>query len=280
MPDADWLRSKDRSFPITVDPDLRLDGLTAPNGQLGVVDTFIASGEPYQNFNGLNLNIGYCSVNHGETYSYAKWNLSSLANQQIANAQLSIYPSWTNANTATQPINMWHVAQDWDPNTLTWDLTRYGPGNHDNVLYSLYNANGGGERTYNMTDWVRNWTNGTWPNYGVSMDGAGAPNVCYVLKSQEDGVYAPRLIVTTALAVDAGPDTGRCDCMGYFDQTIDPTTGMFVNLGNGNLQVSATDLSAPGRGMDLRVERNWSSLRSSTQHDFAARAQYRIHVFH
>jgi YD repeat-containing protein len=114
-------------------------------------------------------------------------------------------------------------------------------------------------QSYNwrFTQLVQRWLDGQDPNYGVFLKGdpEGTTNVFH-FASNGDTSHMPQLLVTYEYAI------GDRALYTYDRQSIDDRLGTAVNLGSGDLMLSANDLHIAGTGIDQYLGRFYNSLGS------------------
>lgn len=137
VPDQDWIKSKDRQFPIVLDPSYKM---FQPDGGTGR-DSWVGSLIPYQNQKSNKyLNVGYIS-GYGRTRSYdvfTEFNSYVPYGSRVDNAEYLLYDT---RGQAYKNIDVYEVTSnwDWDNPTLTWNhqpssgelITRVGASNGD-----------------------------------------------------------------------------------------------------------------------------------------------------
>lgn len=97
-PDQEWLTSKERVFPITIDPTYASASLTA------TFDTWVDSGQPNLTYHSeTELKVGTWDGGGRKLRSYIKFNTSSMSGRQIMSATLDLYETWSWSCTA-KPI--------------------------------------------------------------------------------------------------------------------------------------------------------------------------------
>ncbi|WP_228039807.1 golvesin C-terminal-like domain-containing protein [Streptomyces chromofuscus] len=119
-PDAKWLASKDRQYPVVIDPTITI----APSPSQSQ-DTMVLSDQPATNFNTTwKLSAGRTSAT-ANSRSLIKFPLDEIpAGTKIDSARLEMYfdQAHTTATTATQ-IGVYRATGAWDETTATWSNT-------------------------------------------------------------------------------------------------------------------------------------------------------------
>ncbi|PTM59286.1 DNRLRE domain-containing protein [Desmospora activa] len=238
--DEKWLKDPDRSYPVTVDPSLIVQGSDKTK------DTFVGEKEPTRNFGTLTYFTVGNNPDHGRSRALLKFELQPiLSNATITSAKLSVYQ--TNASSVSQRENLHPIITDWSETGATWN-------NQPQVRDAIANqtVTDAGWYDFFLTALVRDWYSGKTANYGVSIRHATETNDRKSYFSSEyaaDPTRKPKLTIT---------------------YTIDPlgkeefwtTAASNVNTYNGNFFLEETDVSIAGRGIPATVERAYNSRSS------------------
>jgi hypothetical protein len=95
----------------------------------------------------------------------------------------------------TRTITTYRIASAWSESTVTWNnkpsfSTAYGSAPVTHGAWGWY--------SFNVTNLVRGWINGTIPNNGVMLRGPewSGPDSSWKSFSTREGPYRPRLIIT------------------------------------------------------------------------------------
>ncbi|MFE6176483.1 DNRLRE domain-containing protein [Streptomyces sp. NPDC056464] len=116
-PDAKWLASKDRQYPVVIDPTITI----APSPSQSQ-DTMVLSDQPSTNFNTTwKLSAGRTSTT-ANSRSLIKFPLDEIpSGTKIDSARLEMYydQAHTTATTNTQ-IGVYRATKAWDETTATW----------------------------------------------------------------------------------------------------------------------------------------------------------------
>lgn len=186
-PDASWLSSA--SLPVRIDPAFYDTDSLAP----GTYDAYASNACPTCNYNGggqslmfngtqvyadkAGFDLGY------EYYSYLRYDLGPVMGKKIISGTWNADFYWV-TNNPNNRFALWHVVDPWQANGITWN-TR--PNHDSNVVYSSVPAYTGPGQV-DISTWVANWANGSWPNYGMSMDTTGLPYL-YYFGAQEENYF-------------------------------------------------------------------------------------------
>ncbi|HEX2040007.1 MAG TPA: PA14 domain-containing protein, partial [Acidimicrobiales bacterium] len=193
-----YLADPARTYPVTVDPGLDA-GYTTHQ-----YDAFASSVDPNGNYNGARQYnnghyvdfVGFDNWDpRSEQYTYQFFDFSPLDGQYIG------YAEWVDWVFLTKGYDagwgwegyhrLWPVADDWDQSSIRWtNLPNHRPEFVEGFV---------GEDTWashDITDWVQNWTDGTWASKGIAIDTAGRPSGVRFAASEEPAGYAPHVMVT------------------------------------------------------------------------------------
>ncbi|PTM59264.1 DNRLRE domain-containing protein [Desmospora activa] len=239
--DEKWLQDPDRTYPVTVDPSLIVQGSDKTR------DTFVGEKEPTRNFGALTYFTVGNNPDHGRSRALLKFDLQPiLSNATITSAKLSVYQ--TNASTKAERENLHPITETWTETGATWNR-------QPQVGAAISN------QTVTDADWydffltalARDWYSGKTANHGVSIRHATETNDRKSYFSSEyaaDPTRKPKLTIT---------------------YTIDPlgkeefwtTAASNVNTYNGNFFLcdcsETRDINIPGRGIPAAVERAYNS---------------------
>ncbi|MCL6472752.1 MAG: DNRLRE domain-containing protein [Firmicutes bacterium] len=180
--DRDWLKSKDRKYPVILDPTIHPG---ASDGR----DTFVSSRYPNTDYKASSyLRAGYIS-SYGTTISFLWFSaIDDLAhgnNVTVENATLSL----TNTYGTGGPVAAHRVYDYWANRyntsyTVTWNQR---PGYDPNAAAYEYYAPWDGEFKFNITNLVQGWLRGSYPNYGIALDSSGGYRRYYSSDSGSSG---------------------------------------------------------------------------------------------
>jgi len=168
-------------------------------------DTTILQGIPSGNFgSATDMWAGYehCSSSaNGITRSLVRFNLSSIpAGTSIANATLSLYlVNSCDTSNRTHTVTTYRVKDDWSSST-TWNSQpgtgeAYGSASISSRTYKRY--------TFDITDLVRGWVNGSYTNYGLMLrgpesSGSSSARLGFGTLNASGTTYDPYITITYA----------------------------------------------------------------------------------
>lgn len=165
-----WLSARERVYPVTVDPSLIADGslgrdayVTSGCGSCTYNAAAQLEGSDYIN------KVGY--VSGVEYVSYAKFDVSPLAGKYVTSA---VWKSLAYSTTgAPGRVALLPLAQDFNDYNVTF-ATR---PNHRGVLTTVDVTAANQWVAADVSPWVRNWADGTWPTFagygGFALDTQG-----------------------------------------------------------------------------------------------------------
>ncbi|MFG3229842.1 LamG-like jellyroll fold domain-containing protein [Kitasatospora sp. NPDC048194] len=168
--DESWLRSKDRQFPITVDPTVT-DGWTTAYAQSGnntdhSYEQFIKIGSYDSGTNKANS-----FINHW----YQSWDGSGVT---VTSATLKLFETWASTCASPQRFDVALVTQPWTPSQVqNYPGPSFG-ASIGNASPTLTNACTNTTANPAVGDWVsvplstsalQGWMNGTTPDYGLAV---------------------------------------------------------------------------------------------------------------
>lgn len=233
--DEDWLDDYDRAYPITVDPVIQTQ-----QEYREMDSTFVAKSYPnrcyytYGNANG-GVDSGSLYVGniygYGQTESYLKVNtLPALGvADKVINARLDM--GLVICELGMQ-LDVKRITSNWAMNTVTWNTK---PTVSSSITDYIVLADG--EKTkwlsFEITDLVRGWYGGDYPNYGISFSSPKTSSAKVWMFSSdfnENGLDENRPI----LYVDYRNMSGYEDYWSYTGVSAGRSGAVSVNNYNGN----------------------------------------------
>ncbi|MFF7339109.1 DNRLRE domain-containing protein [Streptomyces sp. NPDC008163] len=152
-PDAAWLASPKRQYPVTIDPTITITPSAAQSQ-----DTMVLSDQPSANFNNTwKLSVG--KTDTGIARSLIKFPLNEIpAGTKIDTARLEMYydqTHTTNANDVTMEVH--RATGAWDESTATWSNTSSLSGELSGTTYQIDDGDAG---TAAVGEWPKGTTTG------------------------------------------------------------------------------------------------------------------------
>ncbi|MBN0043056.1 DNRLRE domain-containing protein [Streptomyces actuosus] len=239
-PDAGWLASKDRRYPVVIDPTLTI----APSPS-GAQDAMVLAEAPTTNYgNSWKLSVGRTSS--GAARSLIEFPLDEIpSGTQIDAARLEMYYDNTHTTGGTNvPIEVHQATGAWDESTATWDSTS-----------SLVGALSGTTVQVDDGDAGTTAASGSWPASGSSLTQYAIGGDYHYNKDDIAGdtyTFQPRLPEADSYRVDV-------HYVPAFDRA---TNAPFTVTGSGGSTTYTVDESAGSNGV-------WTSLNGGGRIAFA-----------
>ncbi len=166
--DTAWLDAEDRAYPVTVDPALKTEQ-SVSNAQTAFVSAkypnkcYLAAGSDDMG----SLYVGNIDV-FGRTETYIKFTkLPDIGiGSKVVDARLLL--GLRKCEVGLQ-VNVKRLVNDWDEKTVTWNNGPYGEGIISDYLNFTPQTDVTHHQETEITDMVRGWYSGDYPNYGLSL---------------------------------------------------------------------------------------------------------------
>lgn len=230
--DKDWLTSKDRAYPVYIDPTITLGASD---------DTFVSSAYPTTNYDKFwesssgyySLKVGLYDSTTGTNYSYVKPDISKLQGAVVDSAKFNIYTAHSYSSTAT---NVWldRVDGNWSPGSLTWNTKP----NSTNIATTSTAKDQ--MASFDVLNTVKDWVAGTKPNYGFKLHENGNGQTYWKkFYASENSTNKPYLAVDyhyPTLNAPTGTVTSNNDGSGYSNlswNAVAGATGYRIKIFNG-----------------------------------------------
>ncbi|WP_434799126.1 toxin C-terminal domain-containing protein [Terrisporobacter vanillatitrophus] len=164
--DEDYLNSKDRQYPVKIDPTITW------TGDSNIIDTYIISGSSYADVNFYNSGttafpVGTGSQGINRSLIKGKKLFSTVEGKYVEKATLTL--SETSNNDSLNKINAYRIIDDWNEKTVTWNnKPRY---NTSDGAYGSFTTTGTlyKERNLNLTTYAKKVANGQIKDYGLML---------------------------------------------------------------------------------------------------------------
>ncbi|KPI07887.1 RHS repeat-associated core domain containing protein-containing protein [Actinobacteria bacterium OK006] len=133
VPDAKWLASKDRQYPVVIDPTITIT--PSPSDSQ---DTMVLSDQPTTNFNtSWKLSVGRTAT--GTARSLIKFPLSEIpSGTKIDSARLEMYFDNAHDGGGTKvPVEVHRATGTWDETSATWNGTSSYVGELSGTSYTV-----------------------------------------------------------------------------------------------------------------------------------------------
>jgi RHS repeat-associated protein len=158
-----WLSDPARVYPVTVDPPVVTTANTAQD------DTYVDSAASGDFASQTEMFVGTWDSGHSLYHSYMHFDLSPLNGKHILGATFWIYNHWSWSCQA-RGVGVYRVTQGWGGHSMTsWPGASYGEEIAWAAFAHGYTPGGCGAawQPFDVTGAVTNWTNGSWPQYGL-----------------------------------------------------------------------------------------------------------------
>ena len=149
--------------------------------------------------------VMHCGGWGAHYYSFMQFDLTNVPRAElIKNAILYLYETGT--NTISPVPRIYRITSSWSEATLARSLV---PTYDSATFYTFSPAwtNAVGWKTCDITALIRQWKNGTYPNYGMSLrDAANSPNSDSQIATKEnaDPTLAPYIDINTFVPKSLG----------------------------------------------------------------------------
>ncbi|MGG4438650.1 DNRLRE domain-containing protein [Priestia megaterium] len=230
--DKDWLTSKERAYPVYIDPTITLGASD---------DTFVSSAYPTTNYDKFwesssgyySLKVGLYDSTTGTNYSYVKPDISKLQGAVVDSAKFNIYTAHSYSSTAT---NVWldRVDGNWSPGSLTWNTKP----NSTNIATTSTAKDQ--MASFDVLNTVKDWVAGKKPNYGFKLHENGNGQTYWKkFYASENSTNKPYLAVDyhyPTLNAPTGTVTSNNDGSGYSNlswNAVAGATGYRIKIFNG-----------------------------------------------
>lgn len=110
---------------------------------------------------------------------------------QLVSARLSLSVLYTlDGSALPQTVTVHRVTAPWDENTVTWNSFA---GAYDPAVVAAFDVSGPGRYDVDITELVRAWIAGTYPNNGILLAQGQTPYTCYASSENADSAARPSL---------------------------------------------------------------------------------------
>lgn len=251
--DKDWLTSKDRVYPVYIDPTITLGASD---------DTFVSDAYPTTNYDKFwesasgyySLKVGKYDAASGTNYAYVKPDISKLQGALVDTAKFNIYTAHSYSSTAT---NVWldRVDGNWSPGSVTWNTK---PNSTNIATTSTVKDQ---MASFDVLGTVKDWVDGTRTNYGFKLHENGNGQTHWKkFYASENSTNKPYLAVDyhyPTLNAPTGTVTSNNDGTGYANlkwDAVKGATGYRIKIFNGaNYETfdvgNTTSWSTKGKGI-------------------------------
>lgn len=279
-PDMDWLRSPERVYPVTIDPTVE-----AIDNRQPTASCWITTANPdTSNCSGDYLRVGRSSS--GQMRALLKFNIADIPDDATINgghnSHIDTYLRADLSPTGEQgSYAMYQAGKPW-ANGATWNSPNYGGqtwagggagakasdsrlegANQPNAIRTWWGMGAAVDAWHDQSD--NGGPSGVNNGLVLKLDTAGVTNTLYFSSGRADGGVAPKLHVNYTLP-DPAPDNTSAAQAGdrpfwtYEERNLTDKITAKVNVGNGNLLITANDAKLAGiAGWDLALTRYYNS---------------------
>ncbi|HEY6797924.1 MAG TPA: DNRLRE domain-containing protein, partial [Kineosporiaceae bacterium] len=272
VPDAGWLADPARVYPVVVDPSVLVL-------QEKIADCWVSSTNTATSHCDATADVLRAGVmSTGEKRrSLLRFDLSGVpANASVSAATLSLYMDSTRTTTGTsanwsvrRAVKAWDETATWakptQAGTATWAGGGGWPTGEPDYGTRPLTGTSSGWRGFDVTGLASQWVSGALVNNGMVLkqDTETVTNQIAFISSESTITSEwPKLSVTYTEpdAPGAAADAGDQRFWTYTSEQLDERLSAKVNVGNGNLLVTAHDAHVAGvAGLDLAVDRYYNS---------------------
>lgn len=250
---ASWARDAARALPITVDPTITVENTSSANDQ----DAFASSPDPNGVYRDWTWDggrhedwVGYDNYPASQQWTYQNFDVSALNGKAtIISATWRDFvisnkvgdPAWTDyfkiSAVSNWPNNQWNI------NDIHWSTAGdQGVIGHYGTPYFEARQAPGGFAYVDIQPFVRFWTNGSWPNYGIQIDTGGHNNAVHFASNQEPAGVNPAIVVS----YNSAP---------YIPDQLNPASGWSDPTSPPPLSARFSDMDGDNGNVDFEVTR-------------------------
>ena len=255
--DSSWLGSSLRQFPVTIDPSIHYtaDQDCAFESGSGANTNYCGSGS--------HLTAGYGGAGTSVQRSALLFNVQNAipAGAQVTHASVDLYLDSTSTSSYAN-VDLFQLTQPWTT-AVTWN--DYDGSHAWTTAGGTYNSTALAGKTPSTPGWyewgnsatsllAQDWLNRTAPNDGLLLRAATeSNNDVYTFESTRQ----TNLPVMNVFYVDA---LGQRSSSSAESHQLTDRSSLAVNVANGNLAITGTDVGITGTGLNLSLDRTDNSL--------------------
>lgn len=190
-----------------------------------IKDGYMKSNPASGNGSSSYLSAGFNTTSSYEMRSVLQFDISSISSDEtVTSAILSLYHgSYT--TPSNNDISAYRASSSWSENSITWGTPSFSGSSYDGCV-------GGTWTTWDITDLVQQWVDGTYTNYGVYLKPDASLTDEYLFYSREysTSAYRPKLEIITETTMPfevTDPDDNDIWQQGEEDVDIDWETGNY-----------------------------------------------------
>jgi RHS repeat-associated protein len=255
-----WVHGALAHGPVVIDPTVVVD----PDSQ----DCTIESDTPTTSYCSSNsLIVGYDARSPAHDHrSLVQFDVSAVPRDAVVlNATLELYLG-SRTTTNLKQVGAYPVVRPWT-NGVTWNSydgtnawTSPGASNSLDASTTADSVRTVGDTLNDWVDWyptkaVQGWVNGTLDNHGLLMRDV-TPNTT----DNEFGFASRENSSEPNMEIEWAPRTGQLGSYTFDSQRLGDRTSLAVNVANGNLLLSNSDVHVAGTGLDVDLTHYHNSM--------------------
>ena len=190
----EYLNSKDRVYPVTVDPT------TTWKTTEGIADSYICSGSTYKDYNFYTSEINYMPVGSGtkgkfRTFMKFMELTDTVKGKSVTSAKLSLFQ--TGDCSGAQTVEARRVKESWKCGSITWNSRPSVGGTALSTLKTTTTSRA--EKKLDLLSYVKMIADGSQKNYGICLINSDetTKKIARFLGSRHtEAAYRPKLTVT------------------------------------------------------------------------------------
>ena len=260
--DRDWIEAPGRRFPVRIDPTTMLHSDMTMNGAGTHAECHMVSSSPNTSYcaNGGMYAGMYSSVKYRAMMRWEYFHDQVKRDSLVLDAKLKLFVNWMDGgNSADWAVHKltsgFTTGATWNKRDGTNSWATAGGDFASNPVATKTIANTTGWYTWRVTDLVQEWADGSSANHGLLLKQVGETTSNRLHISHTDGGdLMPRLEILYT------PRGGSQPQYTFHSERLNDRSGYGVNVANGNLMVSSSDVSIPGTGPALNVTRSYNSV--------------------
>ena len=281
IPDMDWLLSKDRVYPVTIDPYIETQQTTNAIESATLCSNTIEAGTyPYGS-----LYVGRDSYAYGRMVSVVKTQLPTLgAGDMVVEAQLALRQKGYSGNTDVQ-VNVSKITSSWNQSDYVYSGTITGKYNTkpsgDSLIVDFVKANGatkeqglaGTLTLWDITSITKDWYAGE-PNQGVMLWANEEDTYSYATYVRADDYGSYTNVSYPVIYVSYVNNNGLEDYWGYHGFGVTNSGMAYVNDYTGNLVVTEQVFETTGARMPMNLSLVYNLRNYNTKYEYGASVGY------
>ena len=265
--DKEWLQSKDRVYPVTIDPYIFQE---VKNHESDATAIYNDTTYPYGTLCVGSDNGGTC----GKAKGYIKFSLPTLrpgdviTGGKVCLAQYSGAYGYSHVGNPTLRINAYRVEESWSESTIKNSIGYSGLPSVNSVVVEYQNVKeetGYEWRYFDVSRTVKQWYQGT-PNYGIC------------LRADDQNAWAMSRFITSdnpeftggepKLEINYRNNKGLENYWSYHDIDLGESGTAYINDYTGNLVIDAPVATTPGINMPVNLSLIYNGYMAAKANSF------------